>query len=81
MLYRVIRRTAGSLQPGDTYWTRDVLYCGYDRAEALRVYHEHEPTDFGGGYGNRCQETLFEQLDTDALDEDEAGKMKRVEID
>ena len=33
-LYRVTLKTTASVQPLDTYWTREVLYCGYDRDEA-----------------------------------------------
>lgn len=59
-LYRIMVKTTGSLQPGprETFWQKNVLYCGYDRAEALRVYHENRPTDYWCGYGNRCQETV-----------------------
>lgn len=59
-LYRVLVKTTGSLQPGsgNTFWQTDVLYCGYDRLEAARVYHENKPRDFGGSYGNRCRETI-----------------------
>ena len=59
LLYRVVRKTTGSVQPGgDTYWNREVLYCGYDRDEARRVYHESEPSDVWQGYGNRAVETV-----------------------
>ncbi len=55
-LYRIIRRTTGSLQPGSgaTFWTTTVLYCGYDRAAALRVYHEAAPTAYYHGHGSKC---------------------------
>jgi len=59
-LYRVMVRTTGSLQPGSggTTWQSNVLYCGYDRDEAVRVYHESKPGDYWYGYGNRARRTL-----------------------
>ncbi len=59
-LYRILRKTAGSLQPGSgqTFWNVTVLYCGYDRLEALRVYHESSPADVERGYGHRCVRTV-----------------------
>lgn len=58
-LYRIIVWTTSSLQPGGgTYWEREVAYCGYDRAEALRVYHTNRPLDYGYGYGNRARKTV-----------------------
>lgn len=80
-LYRVTRKHTGSRQPGGTYWTREVVYCGYDREEALRVYHAVEPTDYGGGYGNAAKETIFESLDTSEIEDDETGKMEECEIE
>jgi len=48
-LYRVIV-TGGTPQDRDRgqETTVEVLYCGYDRLEAIRVYHESHPLDFGG---------------------------------
>ncbi len=54
-LYRVLKKKTNSLQPGSsTYWTTEVLYCGYDRKEAMRIYHENKPDETFYGYGNRC---------------------------
>ncbi len=57
-MYRVIARTTGSLQPSGTCWSKTVLYCGYDRLEAARAYHESTPADYWYGYGNRARETV-----------------------
>lgn len=62
-LYRVIARTTGSLQPSYTHWLTDVLYCGYNRLEALRVYHESAPKDYGASYGNKARETKCQSRD------------------
>ncbi len=64
-LYRIIRRSTGSLQPDGTTWSVEVLYCGYDRHSARQAYHASEPEDFGGGYGNGKRETIGETV-TDA---------------
>lgn len=56
-LYRVIVRTTTSVQPRGTCWQTEVLYCGYDRDEAERVYHASTPLDYWQGYGNRSRET------------------------
>jgi hypothetical protein len=57
-LYRVLVRTTSILQLGsDTHWASEVLYCGWDRDEALRVYHESRPGDYWRGHGGRCRET------------------------
>lgn len=71
-IYRVITKTTGSLQPGGggaTFWNREVIYCGTDRDEARVVYHTSTVEDFGGSYGNRCRETICEEI-ADAETED-----------
>ncbi len=56
-LYRVTQRH-GSNQGGYYQWhSTTVLYCGYDRAEAVRVYHLHAPTDTDRGPGSPARET------------------------
>lgn len=73
-IYRVVARRTGSVQPTGTFWDREVLYCGDDRQEARRVYHESEPEDFGGGYGNQARETISEVIsdaDSDDFADDE----------
>ena len=78
-LYRVKVRDTGSLQPGGaSFWTTSVLYCGNDIEEARRVYHNSEPADKSGGFGNYARETLFEKLDTSDLNDDETGEMEVV---
>ncbi len=73
-LYRVIRRSAGSKQPNETHWSKEVLYCGSDRSEARRVYHESEPEDSDRGYGNPATETKFEVIE-DAKSDDAADDL------
>jgi hypothetical protein len=48
-LYRIIV-TEGTPQDRKRCQTRvtAVLYCGYDREEAIRVFHGSRPLDFGG---------------------------------
>ena len=78
MLYRVIRRTTGSVQPTGTFWQNKVLYCGYDRDEARRVYHESEPTDYGGSCGNQAAETAMQVIadkQSDDFNEDVMGEV------
>lgn len=64
-LYRIVARTTNSVQPGSggTHWQTEVLYCGYDRAEALRVYHESTPRDYWHGHGGRARETKAQSKD------------------
>lgn len=57
-LYRVMVKTTGSLQPCGTHWESQVLYCGYDREEAIRVYHASTPTDRWMGYGSQARKTI-----------------------
>lgn len=67
-LYRVIEKTTTSLQPSGTFWNRNVLYCGYDREEARRVYHEQEPADIYRGYGSTCRETIAQAIEDSGED-------------
>lgn len=76
-IYRVKIRSAASLQPGETFWRYEVLYCGSDRTEALIAYHQSEPDDIWRGYGNHARETVFEVLDTSDLAISEPGKFVR----
>ena len=64
-LYRVIVRTTNSLQPSGTSWCNDVLYCGYDRNDALVAYHASTVKDYGGHHGNRCRETIAQSKSID----------------
>lgn len=77
-LYRVLQETTGSYQGRytNTYWNKTVLYCGYSIDEARRVYHQAEPTDFGGSRGSPGspkQMTTLEKLDTSDLPDTEPG--------
>ena len=70
MLHRITLKSTSSLQPGGSYWTEDVLYCGYDREEARRVYHENEHREGGAGnYGNGCTRLVHHAIE-DAGTED-----------
>lgn len=64
VLYRVLKKTTGSLQPDglSTFWNTEVLYCGYDRLEALRVYWKHEPEEQYRGYGSRCAKVTAQAI-------------------
>lgn len=57
-LYRILVKTTNSVQPDRTFWNKEVKYCGYDREEALRIYHENTPGDFWYGFGNRARKTV-----------------------
>ena len=66
-LYRISRRWTSSLQPRYTHWDRDLLYCGYDREEARRVFHAHTHEEAGGNYGSKATEIeseIIEDADT-----------------
>lgn len=82
-IYRVTTKETGSVQPqgGGTFWRRDVLYCGTDRTAARVAYHESEPRDYGGTYGNPARVTEFEALNQSDpnLDDTEAGIMETAE--
>ena len=78
-LYRITARTTGSLQPGGSFWQTEVLYCGYDRDEARRVFHESEPSDDNRSFGNPARETHAEIIkdgETDDFDDDEVDDDK-----
>jgi len=71
-LYRVLKRKTSSLQPGGSFWTESVLYCGYDRDEARRVYYEALPeTGGGGGYGNPTSDVVAQLIADDGSDPNE----------
>lgn len=57
-LYRVLVKSTTSLQPCETYWKKEVLYCGYDKLEAVRIYHNSTPNDYSGSYGNPARRTM-----------------------
>ena len=58
-LYRVVRESYYDAGNRDQIHGVEVLYCGYDREEALRVYHQHAPECRGaagaGNYGKRVR--------------------------
>jgi hypothetical protein len=64
-LYRIIAKTTNSLQPSGTFWNEEVLYCGYDRLEAIRVYHANTPLDSSLGsrsYGISHRVTIAQSM-------------------
>lgn len=55
-LHKVVRRNVYYAGGRDEYQgTPEVLYCGYDRLEAVRVYHANPPRGNGvpGSYGSQ----------------------------
>ncbi len=64
-LYQVVERKTPNLQlAGYTVWHEQVLYCGYDRKEARRVYHEHTVTDSDSEsvYGRSWKRTFMQVI-------------------
>jgi len=69
MLYRVCIKSTSSLQPDSSFWKKRVLYCGYDREEAKRVYYENEPEDTQyQNYGSSFRQTLFQVIKDEGTD-------------
>lgn len=68
-IYRVTVKSTNSVQPGDTFWQKEVLYCGEDRQEARVAYHKSKPHDFHRGLGNAARRTIVEVI-SDAGTED-----------
>lgn len=61
-LYRVLV-TSGTPQARDRGQTStdEVLYCGYDRLEAIRHYHRSRALDKGGAnYTGPCRRTIVQ---------------------
>ncbi len=59
-LYRIVI-TTGTPQDRDRGEERisEVVYCGYDRLEAIRLYHLSRAMDCGGeDYTGRCRLTV-----------------------
>lgn len=62
VLYRVIRKSGYNGGVGcERVEGREVLYCGYDRLEALRVYHANRPVDRGAFPGSYFTKTVFQK--------------------
>jgi hypothetical protein len=76
MLYRVCVSETNSLQPnGFTHWKPEVLYSGYDRDEARRIYHENKVQDYFQGHGSPSRKTTCESIkdaDTEDFSDDVA---------
>lgn len=56
-LYRIIVTTGTPQNIANGQEKVTVLYCGYDRLEAVRIYHESRPQDYYRGYTGPCRET------------------------
>lgn len=62
-LYRVERQHRYDGGSGrDRLSSTEVLYCGYDRDEARRVYHENKPRDTYSGAGNYYYTTVCKSM-------------------
>lgn len=59
-LYRVLVQTTNSYQPSSNWFNKEVLYCGFDKDEALIKYHSSSPADYFCGHGNRYRETKIQ---------------------
>ena len=55
-LYRITKLSTKSLLPQDTSWSKIVLYCGYDRREARRMYHANTADEVFRGFGGKVIE-------------------------
>lgn len=71
MIYRVTRRTTGSLQPSGTFWGRDVLYCGTSLEDARVEYLRALPGCAFCGYGNRATEVDIEEFESEPEEPDD----------
>jgi hypothetical protein len=80
MIYRVMAKKTGSLQPGkgNTHWNRTVLYCGTSLEDARIEYLKSRAEDFGGSYGNAERDTVIEQFesDPDEIDDEESEEIE-----
>lgn len=68
-IYRVVVKTTGSLQPnGNTFWNKEVLYCGTSLESARVAYLGSLPNSCGGSYGNRATETEIVEFESEPED-------------
>jgi len=79
-IYRIEAKTTFSVQPGDTYWQREVIYCGGDRDDARIAYHTSSSEDYWQGYGNRARETVCEVIDDAETDDFSADEITSVSM-
>ena len=82
MIYRVTIRTTGSNQPGngDTFWNREVIYCGTDLEAARIEFLRNRPQDHWAGYGNRARSTVIEQFENEP-EEIDSEECEDVEVE
>lgn len=71
-IYRVtVKRTISKQPGGDTYWTRDVIYCGPSLLDARVAYLREVAMDVSGSYGNPARDTVIEGFAADPDDIDD----------
>lgn len=85
MIYRVTKKTTGSVQPGSgcTFWNRETIYCGTDLEEARVAFLGAKNGEYGGGYGNRACEVEIEQFasEPDDIDDTSAAEVEEIDAD
>jgi len=59
-LYRVLVETGSDQGNHNQVHRREVAYCGYDRYEAVRVFHREEVKDSHRGPGNNYRSTKLQ---------------------
>jgi hypothetical protein len=83
VIYRVTKRTTGSVQPGrgQTFWNRETLYCGTSLEDARVAYLAAKNGEEWCGYGNRACEIDVEQFESEPeeIDSAEASAVEEVE--
>jgi hypothetical protein len=81
-LYRVILKTTAAWQPAaDSYWHEEVIYCGYDRADARKEYHRNKCQETNQGAGNKRVLLVLDVIrdaETDDFDDDEVVEAEEV---
>ena len=79
-IYRVVVKKTSSLQPnGNTFWNKEVLYCGTNLESARIAYLTSETKDGGGGsYGNQSIKTKIEKFESnpEEIDSVEANELE-----
>lgn len=73
LIYKVVKKETGSVQPGPesaTFWTSESLYCGPDKTDARICYHEHKSEEYGGGYGNAARLIQLIEIDDEDAETD-----------
>ena len=79
-LYRVLVET-GSNQGRHEKHGEESLYCGYNRLEAVRVYHESTTSDHDRGPGSQYRATVFQAGEVAEDGDGEPEGLEPVEAD